>query len=275
MKKTLILASLAIFWSVAFASCGGGKSAETQAENAAEGEQIEMLGSDGASADAPKAKKGKAPKNLRTEMDSLAYALGFDVGSYLRNLDTTQLKEYKLNIKNFFAAINDIMADKPKMSRDDAFSFMNEFMMVRVPERNKKASEEFLAKIEKENRNIQKTESGLMYEIIEMGDETVKATKNEDVVKVLYEGQLRDGTVFDSSAMHGGDTTEFALNRVIRGWGEGMKFVGKGGKIKLYVPSDLGYGQRGAPPTIGSNEALVFDVTLVDVTPAPEPEEQK
>lgn len=263
MKKTIICTSLVVFWAIAFASCGGG----AQKENAT-GDSL--AGTEQAAPEKPK----KAPSNLKTERDSVAYAMGIDLGSYLKNIDTMQLKG-DLNLKNVIAAINDVMRDKTKMDKDEAFGFLQEFFMVRIPERKKKEGEEFLANIEKENRNLQKTESGLMYEILEPGDDNVKAVKDEDMVKVLYEGRLRTGEVFDSSEKQGGDTIEFALNRVIRGWGEGMKLVGKGGKIKLYIPTDLGYGQRGMPPAIGPNEPLIFEVTLIDVIPAPETEQPK
>ena len=67
------------------------------------------------------------------------------------------------------------------------------------------------------------------------------------------------------------DTIEFPLNRVIKGWTEGMKLVGKGGKIILYIPSELAYGPRGAGRAIGPNEALEFTVELIDVKPFEEP----
>lgn len=266
MKKTIIWASLIMFWAVAFTACGGGAgtTAETTDSLAATGEQ------------ATEQPKKKAPKNLRNEADSFAYAQGLHYGAYIKGLDTVQLKKINtsVNLKNVIAAINDAMSGKAKMTEEDAFNFLNEYFMVRIPERMKKIGDDYLANLEKENRNIQKTESGLMYEIIEAGDQEMKPTKNEDKVKVIYEGRLMDGKVFDSS-IERGDTTEFALNRVIRGWGEGMKLIGKGGKIKLYIPSDLGYGQRGMPPAIQGNEPLIFDVTLVDVIPAPEEEEAK
>ena len=122
-----------------------------------------------------------------------------------------------------------------------------------------------------------------------------KAAKNdEDVVKVHYVGMLQDGTVFDSSIferrseeqkemmrkyqphmfdengklLEADEPIQFPLNRVIPGWTEGMKLIGPGGKIKLYIPAELAYGRRGAGNDIGPNEALEFEVELLEVIPA-------
>ena len=88
-----------------------------------------------------------------------------------------------------------------------------------------------------------------------------------------YKGALIDGTVFDQN-----DNINFTLNRVIKGWGEGMKLVGEGGKIKLVIPGDLGYGEYGTRG-IAPNSTLVFDVDLnkvgTFVAPAEEPAKKK
>ncbi len=204
--------------------------------------------------------KGGA-SGLKNEQDSLAYAVGLDLGNYLKNLDST------INVNVISSAIKDVIAGKQKMEQEQAYNFLREYFMVRKPAKEKAAADAFLAKVEKDNKNIQKTESGLLYEIITPGDESAKASSDEDTVRVMYSGSLKDGKVFDSSYDRG-DTAEFALNRVIAGWSEGMKLVGKGGKIKLWVPSELGYGPQGAGQMIGPNQALVFEVEVVDVIPA-------
>ena len=107
----------------------------------------------------------------------------------------------------------------------------------------------------------------------------IKANKDEDVVKVLYTGRTREGKVFDSNRWADmseerrkmlpeskDSPIEFPLNRVIKGWTEGMKFIGKGGRITLWIPAELAYGERGAGESIGPNEALCFDVELIGVT---------
>ena len=89
-------------------------------------------------------------------------------------------------------------------------------------------------------------------------------------MRVHYRGTLANGTEFDSSYRRG-QPAEFPLNRVIKGWTEGMKLVGKGGKITLWIPAELAYGKRGAGRDIGANEALEFSVEVVDVKPYVEP----
>ena len=132
-------------------------------------------------------------------------------------------------------------------------------------EEAKEASAEWLSKIEKQ-KGVQKTESGLLYRIDRVGND-VFATADTDTVEVNYEGKTRDGKVFDSSYERG-ESISFALNRVIKGWTEGMKLVGEGGQITLWIPSDMAYGARGAGQDIGPNEALEFKVELIKVTPA-------
>ena len=136
---------------------------------------------------------------------------------------------------------------------------------------------------------MKKTESGIVYKIVNEGDMSAKAVNDTDVVKVLYTGTTRNGNVFDSNRwadmpqqrqqmmqayqpdQAGKDNPiEFPLNRVIKGWTEGMKLVGKGGRIILWIPAELAYGQNAPIQEIGANEALRFDVELLDVTPAAE-----
>ena len=131
-------------------------------------------------------------------------------------------------------------------------------------EEAKLASAEWLAEVEKQE-GVQKTESGLLYRIDREGND-VFATEDSDVVEVNYEGKTRNGNIFDSSYERG-ESISFALNRVIRGWTEGMKLVGEGGQITLWIPSELAYGERGAGQDIGANEALEFKVELIKVNP--------
>ena len=111
-------------------------------------------------------------------------------------------------------------------------------------------------------KTFQKTASGLQYRILRKG--AGANPKASNTVKVNYHGWLDDGKVFDSSYKRG-EPIEFGLNQVIAGWTEGMQLVGKGGMIELVIPSNLGYGKRGAGGVIPGDATLHFLVELLDV----------
>ena len=125
----------------------------------------------------------------------------------------------------------------------------------------KAAGEQFL----QENalrEEVKVTESGLQYEVLVQG-KGPKPTA-EQTVKVHYEGTLIDGTVFDSSYQRG-EPIEFPLNGVIKGWTEGLQLMSVGSKYKLYIPYELGYGERGAGQSIPPYAALIFTVELLEI----------
>ena len=185
---------------------------------------------------------------------------------------------YEVEKKSFMKAVNDVREGKEMLTLEQANEFMRNYYTVVVPQKNKEESDKWLAKIAKQ-KGVQKTASGLLYRIEAPGDMNIKANKDEDVVKVLYTGRTREGKVFDSNRWADmseerrkmlpeskDSPIEFPLNRVIKGWTEGMKLIGKGGRITLWIPAELAYGERGAGESIGPNEALCFDVELISVT---------
>jgi FKBP-type peptidyl-prolyl cis-trans isomerase len=109
---------------------------------------------------------------------------------------------------------------------------------------------------------IQTTPSGLQYEVLAAGTGPKPAATS--TVEVHYEGRLIDGTVFDSSYQRR-ETISFPLNRVIPGWTEGLQLMPTGSKYRLFIPSDLGYGARGAGGVIPPNATLIFDVELISI----------
>lgn len=205
--------------------------------------------------------------SMKTEEDSLAYCLGTDMGTYIYNVDS-MLGE-KLNTDLLITGIkNAIKKDSSILTTKEAYDFMRRYYSVIKPKKDSIASAEFLAKVEKENKNVQKTESGLLYEVIEIGDSNVKADSTSKV-RVLYRMADRNGNdiqnTYDSN-----DTLDIPIKNVIKGFAEGMTLVGKGGKIKLWIPSELGYGSRQQGP-IPANSALYYEVDVIDVVPAEEP----
>lgn len=136
---------------------------------------------------------------------------------------------------------------------------------------HKEAGAKFLEGFVK-NEGGKKTKSGLAYKILTPGKG--KPPKATDVVEVHYHGTLTDGTVFDSS-VNRNKKISFPLNRVIKGWTEGLQLVRPGGKIKLVIPSELAYGNHGAPPKIPGGATLVFEIELFKVTPGKEAKNEK
>ena len=216
------------------------------------------------------------------EKNIIAAILGADIAYSATNV------QFDIDKRSLVTAINEVHNGKGRIDEDFAMEYTRNYFTVVIPNKNRKESEEWLAKIEKQ-KGVKKTESGLLYKIENAGDENVKAINDGDVVKVLYTGRTKDGKVFDSNRwadmpqqrqqmmqayqpdQAGKDNPiEFPLNRVIKGWTEGMKLVGKGGRIILWIPAELAYGQNAPSQEIGANEALRFDVELLDVTPAAE-----
>ena len=125
----------------------------------------------------------------------------------------------------------------------------------------KAAGEKFLAENGKK-KGVTTTASGLQYEILKAGDgPKPQAT---DRVNVHYHGTLLNGKVFDSSVERGQPIT-FGVQEVIKGWTEALQLMPVGSKWRIFIPSNLAYGEQGAGGDIGPNEALIFDVELLGI----------
>lgn len=215
-------------------------------------------------------KGNRAPEISSADIDTVSYALGMYYGKMMTSSPFGEVDLGQLR-KGFMDVLEgkETMLDETKLS----MIIQNHLMVQQVylAERTLEEGKEFLA-ANKEKEGVVETESGLQYIIENEG--TGVAPGPKDTVEVNYEGRLLDGTVFDSSYERG-ETTTFPLNRVIKGWGEGLTYIKEGGKIRLFIPSDLGYGQRGTGPIPG-NSVLIFDVELIKVSKAvEEPENDK
>ena len=202
-----------------------------------------------------------------TELESLSYALGLSMGN---NFKSSGIEE--MNIKEFAEGVAAVFeGTQPKMSYDEAKNVIREFFTVleekqnaaaaKMGEVNKAAGEAFLAENAK-RPEVKTTESGLQYEVITEGNGDKPAAS--DTVVVHYTGTLIDGTVFDSSVERGTPAT-FGVTQVIPGWVEALQLMQVGAKWRLYIPSDLAYGPRGAGGAIGPNSTLIFDVELLQI----------
>jgi FKBP-type peptidyl-prolyl cis-trans isomerase len=192
-----------------------------------------------------------------------------------KRVGLSELEFGKAEMDSLLKGLNSAAANKESPYELEKIGpLMDEFMQKKqavFTEKMKKKSAAdaaaFFAKL-KDNKNIVELPSGLRYEVVKQG--TGAFPKPTETVRVHYTGTLVDGTVFDSSVQRN-EPSEFALDQVIPGWTEGIQKVNKGGKIKLYVPASLAYGddgRQGIPP----GSTLVFDVELLEIKPtAPAP----
>jgi FKBP-type peptidyl-prolyl cis-trans isomerase len=157
------------------------------------------------------------------------------------------------------------VADKIGPLMDEFLQKKQTAYIGKLKTKNLAQNNDFFTKL-KENKNVKELPSGLRYEVVKEGNGTFP--KPTDSVKVNYTGTLIDGSVFDATEKHDDKApSEFALNEVIPGWTEGIQKVSKGGKIKLYVPPSLAYGDDGRPG-IPPGSTLIFDVELLDIKAA-------
>jgi len=193
-------------------------------------------------------------------MKDISYALGLSMATNFLNSGINNL-----DIESFTKGISDIFNKKePSMSQDEAKQIINAYfakLQQEAGEKDKKAGAEFL-KANKEKDGIFVTESGLQYEILTAGDGA--KPKATDTVRCHYEGKLINGTIFDSSFKRN-QPADFPVNQVIPGWVEALQLMPVGSKWRLYVPSELAYGEYGAGEQIGPNATLIFDVELLEI----------
>lgn len=180
------------------------------------------------------------------------------------NLKSAGFKD--LDLEKFTKGMSDgIHNFQPEMSLDEAHSVLSSHyakMQAEADKFNKEAGQKFLENNLKSNPNVKVTSSGLQYEIIVEG--TGAKPSVSDTVRCHYEGRLIDGNIFDSSYRRG-EPIDFPVNGVIPGWVEALQLMPVGSKWKLYIPSDLAYGEHGAGEAIAPNMTLIFDVELLDI----------
>jgi len=214
-------------------------------------------------------------KSLDSEIDSVSYALGLDMGLKIKmNFDDINQNAYVQGMKNGIDSTNMLLDSK------DLNTVINSYFQKKQQEKMKEQQEAAAKKAEtdfadakaagekfleenKTKEGVITTDSGLQYIVMNegSGEKPVAASK----VKVHYHGTLVDGTIFDSSVDRG-TPSEFFANQVIKGWTEGLQLMSVGSKYKFFVPQELGYG---ATPRAGGKikpfDVLVFEVELLEI----------
>lgn len=203
------------------------------------------------------------PKPLSTQKEKASYGVGMNVGrSFKSDLIDLDIDSFVRGFKDALAGTKSAVSEEDlekaiAAMRDDVAKKSNERVAV-----NKKAGDEFLAKNKESNKDLKTTESGLQYIVLKDG--TGPMPKATDTVKVHYRGTLIDGTEFDSSYKRNEPTT-FPVNQVIPGWTEALQKMKVGSKWKVFIPSDIAYGDQGQPPVIPPASALIFEIELLAI----------
>lgn len=205
-------------------------------------------------------------QNLESDGARLGYAIGYEFGAELRQLDA------QLELEAIFAAIRDAYrGNEPQVGVDE----MRQRMMA-LQERIREERMAAFQQLAQENQaradrfladNVGRTgivtlPSGVQYRVIEEGDGA--RPRAEDIVTVHYRGSKIDGREFDSSFRRGVPAV-FEVNAVIEGWQEVLPLMREGAMWQVFLPPELAFGLRGDPPLIGPNEALQFDLRLVQI----------
>jgi len=193
-------------------------------------------------------------------MEKVSYALGLSLGNNLLGSGVNTLNYTQLS-----KGIQDVMEQKqPDMSYQEAQTVVNDFFQTLQSNTSEKAQSEGKAFLDANGKRdeVITLASGLQYEVMTKG--TGSIPKASDSVKVHYHGTLIDGNVFDSSVRRG-EAATFGVTQVISGWVEALQLMPVGSKWKLFIPSNLAYGEQGAGQSIAPNSTLIFEVELLEI----------
>ncbi len=200
---------------------------------------------------------------LESNVQKFSYAIGLQLGDNLKNQGILDLDEQALaqGIRDYLDG-NDLRLT-PDEIQQAVTDYQQEMLEKRLAlaKKNREAGETFLETNGKRD-GVVVLDSGVQYEVVEKG--SGDNPTETDVVMVHYRGYLIDGSEFDSSFSRG-EPTELEIAQVIPGWQQTLQLMKVGSKWKVWIPSDLAYGLRGAGNRIGPNEMLHFDIELISI----------
>ncbi len=213
---------------------------------------------------------------LKTEVQKLSYALGLDLGAYFKSLgEDFDLTVIQQGISDSYSGAKAQMTPEEAAQVQQQFAGRQQEKQVKqlqdMTAGNKDAAKKFLDE-NKGKDGVKTTASGLQYKIVKEGKGDKPAAA--DTVKVHYQGTLLNGTEFDSSYKRN-QPAEFQVGQVIPGWTEALQLMAIGSTYELYLPPELAYGDRGAPPVIEPGSMLIFKVELLDITKGEEAKKDK
>jgi len=203
--------------------------------------------------------------DLENEDNRIAYSIGVNIG---QNLVAQGLLD-GIDLDIFIVGMLDAANDDSKLSEEEMFAALQIFQerlasqAQAALEQSRAASASFLQENSAKD-GVVTLASGLQYLILESGDASGASPTADNSVLAHYHGTLIDGTVFDSSVDRG-EPAQFGLSQVISGWTEALQLMKVGDKWRLFLPSNLAYGEQSPTPAIPPNSALIFDVELLEI----------
>ncbi len=273
MKKT-ILFCVALAGLTAMSSCGN--KAATKLENAADSASYALGVSNGARfGEALKSGMYEQLKNidpndfmkglaaaLKTDSTQRSYEMGLSQGLYIKEMlnNIKQGTGVEIDIPTFVQAYKQAMDGDTTLliSAMQSNSVLDAIFRAAAEAKEKEELARLAETPEAKEKGVVKTESGLLYKVVKEGKGD-KVQSNQRA-KVSYKGTLIDGTQFDANA-----SATFSPTQVVKGFGEGLQLMQKGGKYILYIPAELGYGVRGGGDKIPTNSTLIFEVEVLDI----------
>lgn len=196
---------------------------------------------------------------LKTDLDSVAYVIGMNVGLNLQRMDST------LNAEVVCEGIRDVFRGKTRMTMDDAETFYLSYVNYALPEKARAYEEQFLEDIATSNRSYARTSSGVTYTVEEVGDQDLIPTSDRDSVALRWVIRTADGEEVTSSYERG-DTVRSTLRNLRSGVRESVKLIGRGGKILSWLPASEAYGAEGDKELgIAPNSTLYYEIELLEV----------
>jgi FKBP-type peptidyl-prolyl cis-trans isomerase len=220
------------------------------------------------SAEKPKAaEQSAATSEKKTDKSSVSYGIGADLGKNFKRLDLDiDLEMLAKGLKDAYTGKKLSIPDNELRNIMSAYQTELKAKQIaaikNIGETNQKAGAAFLAENSKKD-GVVTLPSGLQYKILKQGDG--KKPTDTDTVECNYRGTLIDGTEFDSSNRVG-KPVQFKVGSIIPGWQEALKLMPVGSKWQLFIPPQLGYGERGAGRDIGPNSTLIFEVELLGIS---------
>ena len=196
---------------------------------------------------------------FKNDTDSVAYVMGMNVARHLLEIDST------INLQAVCKGVADVAAGKEIFSQEEAKVFFLRYLTYTIPEKRRAYEERFLEEFSKANTGYARTASGITYSVSELGDQKMVPVAERDSVVIRYVMRdMNQKELYSSYAK--GDTVRMMMKDLNAGLNESLKLIGKGGKIHLWLPAALAYGERGdAELGVLPNATLFYEVELIDV----------